>query len=495
MAPNNRRNEPCPCGSGRKYKRCCWAKDAAATAAASASSRASGSGPASSRELHPYTRRDRERAIERLVRFIGGRDFDEARTVAAEVFWSGRPEWASDEEYDAVIASENGAMAFHPWLMYDFEWQRRETLLDLYLSRHGDALGAGERSYLDAMRTSQVRLYEIVAVRLDEGFDLRDLETDHVVPVRERAATHQLVVWDVLAARLAPAPEGATFIENVHAWFGADAKGELERALRRARREQAKGPRAGDDIGFWRVFSVFVSDLWVSRVALPPLPVITTTDGEPVAFVRAVFDVADPAALHGLLDASDDLSADDDRRYTWLDGSRVLGTFTLDGARLTFEGMSEARAERAREFVATLAGRIVAHRLTRVQDATAALREERQSTRVRRAPRPGLTGEEGGRVREGKRRRTRDLPFEVEAAILAEMNDRHYLEWPDIPLPALDGRTPRHAARLKTQRPRVVALLKSFEASAARERLAGRPAYDFRWLWTELGLERPGGGN
>jgi hypothetical protein len=20
------RNEPCPCGSGRKYKRCCWAK-------------------------------------------------------------------------------------------------------------------------------------------------------------------------------------------------------------------------------------------------------------------------------------------------------------------------------------------------------------------------------------------------------------------------------------------------------------------------------------
>jgi hypothetical protein len=30
------------------------------------------------------------------------------------------------------------------------------------------------------------------------------------------------------------------------------------------------------------------------------------------------------------------------------------------------------------------------------------------------------------------------------------------------------------------------------ESHAARERLAGRPAYDFGWMWGELGLERPG---
>lgn len=32
------RNEPCPCGSGQKYKKCCLAKDAAAEAATLASS-------------------------------------------------------------------------------------------------------------------------------------------------------------------------------------------------------------------------------------------------------------------------------------------------------------------------------------------------------------------------------------------------------------------------------------------------------------------------
>jgi hypothetical protein len=30
------------------------------------------------------------------------------------------------------------------------------------------------------------------------------------------------------------------------------------------------------------------------------------------------------------------------------------------------------------------------------------------------------------------------------------------------------------------------------ESMSARERLAGRPAYDFGWMWAELGLERPG---
>jgi len=32
------RNEPCPCGSGQKYKKCCFAKDTAAEAATLASS-------------------------------------------------------------------------------------------------------------------------------------------------------------------------------------------------------------------------------------------------------------------------------------------------------------------------------------------------------------------------------------------------------------------------------------------------------------------------
>mgnify|MGYP003452795031 CR=1 FL=1 len=34
VTPRASRNAPCPCGSGQKYKKCCWATDTAATVAA-----------------------------------------------------------------------------------------------------------------------------------------------------------------------------------------------------------------------------------------------------------------------------------------------------------------------------------------------------------------------------------------------------------------------------------------------------------------------------
>jgi hypothetical protein len=84
------------------------------------------------------------------------------------------------------------------------------------------------------------------------------------------------------------------------------------------------------------------------------------------------------------------------------------------------------------------------------------------------------------------------VPPEVEAQVVGEFYEQHYRRWLDEPVPALGNRSPREAARLKTGRPKVVALLQEFENMAARQRLEGRPAYDFGWMWGELGLPRPG---
>jgi hypothetical protein len=63
-------------------------------------------------------------------------------------------------------------------------------------------------------------------------------------------------------------------------------------------------------------------------------------------------------------------------------------------------------------------------------------------------------------------------------------------QWLDEPVPALGDRMPRHAAKLKTVRPKLVRLLKDFESHAERQCRAGEPAYDFGWMWKELGLTR-----
>jgi hypothetical protein len=87
-----------------------------------------------------------------------------------------------------------------------------------------------------------------------------------------------------------------------------------------------------------------------------------------------------------------------------------------------------------------------------------------------------------------------DIQPETQEELVGQYYEQHYRKWVDEPLPALRGRTPREAAAQARERPRVVALLKEMENMSARQHLAGRAAYDFGWMWGELGLARPGGG-
>ena len=89
-----------------------------------------------------------------------------------------------------------------------------------------------------------------------------------------------------------------------------------------------------------------------------------------------------------------------------------------------------------------------------------------------------------------QKRKATEIPDEEQEKLLGEFYERHYRGWLDEPIPALGNRTPRHAAKLKTVRPKLIALLKDFESHSERQRQAGQPAYDFRWMWAELGLDR-----
>ncbi len=163
--------------------------------------------------------------------------------------------------------------------------------------------------------------------------------------------------------------------------------------------------------------------------------------------------------------------ADEGNSYVWLDtqGSTVFGSGTLTAKRLKFETMNRKRAEAIREVMASLCPRVARYRLTQHVSIERALAQAKSA-----APRP--KGAEA-------------IPPEIEHQLLHELDDRHYHEWLDTPLPALRGRTPRHAVTLKTLRPAVVDLLKELECHTEREKLAGRFTYDSSWMWAALGLE------
>ncbi|HEX9124393.1 MAG TPA: DUF1841 family protein [Actinomycetota bacterium] len=64
-------------------------------------------------------------------------------------------------------------------------------------------------------------------------------------------------------------------------------------------------------------------------------------------------------------------------------------------------------------------------------------------------------------------------------------------EWPDVPVPALDGLTPREAASDLDLRPRLEGLLREFEFMAGNLRQAGEAAPDMAAVRADIGMEDP----
>ena len=133
-----------------------------------------------------------------------------------------------------------------------------------------------------------------------------------------------------------------------------------------------------------------------------------------------------------------------------------------------FETTSRKRAEKARDELPTLLGGAVRFRAITYEDVEHALKRAPQHPE-KKAP---------------------AIPVKEQRKVLGEFYEQHYRDWLDAPVPALGNRTPRHAARLKTVRPKLIALLKDFESRSERQRRSGQIAYDFSWMWKELGLNR-----
>jgi SEC-C motif len=446
------RNDPCPCGSGLKFKKCCLNKVGTA--------------------VKSYSSAERESALSRLMRFSEREEFKEAHKMALQLFWSDWLLQRRDEDVERVMDSEQVNLAYSSWFAYDFDLGEGLTLFDVFLEREAKRLGTGERNFLEGMRGSHLRLYEILEVKPELGFELRDLWDDRRLYVRERAATRQLVAWDLIVGRIGPSGDGEIVFETLPYVFPAAAKDDLMKGLRKAHRVFTEEFGNNGIAEFFKRMAPVFHKLWLEQVALPPRPKIITGDGEPFIFAKVIFDLLDRDAAIRSLAHRDDIVDHGDGSYGWLEPAgnfqRSAGAIVIEEQRVIFETTSQKRAEKGRDELPSLLGGAVRFKAISYEDVGQALKRAPQTPKNKQA----------------------DIPIEEQRRVLGEYYEQHYRKWLDEPVPALGNRTPRHAAKLKTVRPKLIALLKDFESRAERQRRAGKPAYDFSWMWVELGLNR-----
>jgi hypothetical protein len=83
------------------------------------------------------------------------------------------------------------------------------------------------------------------------------------------------------------------------------------------------------------------------------------------------------------------------------------------------------------------------------------------------------------------------LPPEVMAELMEKAIRQSYANWPDEPIPALGGKTPRQAIRTPAGLERVKGLLRGYEANETQQaQRDGRRTISYAFLWKALGIAR-----
>lgn len=445
--PRVGRNDPCPCGSGRKYKKCHLPAD------------------------------EGQRATERKGAGEHDLDAELAHELGAYAMARFGFEWRRFTA-DFLDPAETLQLAV-PWSLYHYRVQGR-SVIEWYLAEHGQRLSRPKRAWLAAQQAAWLSVWEVIGVEPGKSLTLRDLLSHEERCVREASGSQTVVLRDALLARVVD-HEGVALLCGAHPrpLPPTDAAAVVRRARGRLRRKRDVPVERLRDEAFGR----YLIARWEETVDELDLcaeipPELHNTDGDPLLLTTDHFEMEPTARdeVERRLAALEGVEADDDERdggsaYLFLAaGNRlhaswentVVGRACLTGTALRLETNSRERADALRSRAVAACGGLLRHRAREHADPL--------SLPVRAAV-------AGAPVE----------PSPPEAAeLLLDFKRRHYAEWLDAVLPALGGLSPREAVRTTRGRDAVDVLLKEMENQEQRH--AGRDGFDFGALRQELGL-------
>ncbi|MGH2954082.1 MAG: SEC-C domain-containing protein [Solirubrobacterales bacterium] len=450
------RNSPCPCGSGRKYKRCCLA--------------------------------EHERA-EKEARFdgaVGRRIQDWASQTLGDEISSALEEFVGPDR----TMDDDDLQIFATWFHNDRELRGGGTPAERYAARPD--LPHGERAAASRIATARLGFHRVIAVEPGSWLMLEDIVRGTRARVRSPNVSRDAVRWDILLGRVMdgdpPSLWGPTrFFEPSDE---PELLAELDRLAeaRSARPDGAARSRAlrGHALQLMR----FRPPSWSVE------PSFFTLEGNPVAHGSATWRVDDPAAVRerlralGGLRPSEPIEVDitaprevlvSDRpklppRAIVFEGGPIddpdsisVATVRLEGTQLHVEAMSEERLDRAIEIVEADFGD-----LAELSDRQVVPIEQRLAERRSEPQRVDTVAP--------------DLTPADERHLLGGFMTNRMRRWLDEPHSLLNGRTPREAVAGE-RRPEVIRLVRGIENGAERARRRGQPFADVAWIRDELGVE------
>jgi hypothetical protein len=472
------RNEPCPCGSGRKFKHCC---------------------------LRVQNEEDSQRM---KLRSAEGVLVPALFSYAVQEFGEGFFDEAWDEFFlwndapDDVEDSKEFGTTFDPFFVFAFVPESAEDELPAgwptepvalhFLHHEVESAPDFQYEFIEQACKSPASFFVVEEVAPGRSLDIKDILTGRRFHVLEQSASQTLKVGDLTFTRVITAG-GASILIGACPWV-IPASWHIP-IIDMRERFRPKRLLTREELQDYNFELRQVYHEIVDALLHPKIPVMQNTDGDPLELTTLTYTLAVAASvaverLTPLATLRDEAHITDETydaagalcsaTLTWIKaGNRkmkdwdntTLGTLRVNESQLVVEVNSARRRRRIEKEIAKHLGSTATLVDTTVTDITEVLEERRSSASTSLASLPSQA--------------TAPSSPELQA-IEAELARRHWDAWLDTKVPALGNRTPRQAAKSASGRERLEALLASYGQNQA----SGRNVlgFDIATLKQRLGL-------
>jgi hypothetical protein len=493
------RNDPCPCGSGKKYKHCCSGKDLGDDSPLESAATI----PPESAAKDPDLVKIRQTEGELVARVL---EFATVR-YGREFFYKGLDEFRMWGDYELDELHRDTIL--FPWLAFNwipetgqtelYEEEPTPVALE-YLAEYIEDLEPYQQAFILEACAQPYSFFAVMEVWPGEALTVRDIILSRTVTVKELQGSKALKRGDIVFSRIVELEGQAIMLGMAPTILPP----RLHRYILEIRDDlKTKARKGGAKLNqqFLLEYDLEMRDAYYEFVEVlhnPPLPEVRNTDGDEIAFVKLHFklECSPREALDGLKSLSlpefqdkilsgasfDKAGNLTEVSFGWHKrgnksqkhwDNTTLGTLKIEGDVLTAEVNSEERAEKIKSEITK--------RLKRRASFQKAVHESVESKLEE------MKSQAGSPDWERQRRELEDLQKRPEVQeILKKHMEAHWEAWYNERIPALNNKTPLQAARTKSGRERLEALLLEYERN--NERVDPHLRVDIAAMRTKLGL-------
>ena len=463
MAIKIGRNDPCPCGSGKKYKQCC----------------------ALAPQVGTVVKKGHDGAIERAVGWLNT-NHRKAVSRAIDIMLF---EGLSEDDQDLINAldaeTQQGIQInATEWLLAEGLIQvknEEKRVIDVLLGMGGPLFTIEQRQWIQQLSQQPVRLYDVTNVIPNQQMTLCDALDTTAAPiiVKERAGSQASLIGSIIGARLMLVDDHYELSGGVYA-FSRFMGTTVLNIINKDAVLTAQHP-----IDQQVFISFMIRRKWLEQF-IKPMEIPTMMDaqsGNPLLFVTDHYGVKDWDTLSKILASKKDI--DGDRHAGWSrlkeypDGlTRSTSSINISNSpnKVELFHKTQAEADKGRKWFDKLVGDAVEFVGREISDPIGMLKD--------------MPAGKAKKSTSGKTKGNVDLHPDIIANLIEQRIHHFYANWPDEPIPALDGKTPREAITTPSGLERLKGLIRSYEeGEQAQASEQGRREISYAFLWSAIGLK------